>query len=145
MSQPLTIPEKVVSLIDQTDAALKHADAIVAASEKRAASYKAAIPAAVDALIKHERIREDQRTKCAEALSDPAKALELLVKVAGHRNAAEMASLGTAIDAGTTKTAAAGRDPSGSLTSPFVGRQTTMVKQSDVNLFTRLGLPVPTE
>ena len=87
-----------------------------------------------------------EREKLAAMLRDPAKVLELMLKVAGHRNADEMSKLGT--PSGQVKTASNGRpvsDPASSLTNPHVGARTTMLKQSSVSLFRGLGLAIPTE
>ena len=144
-TQTPTIPEKVLDFIGYSTAALEKADAMLQSHEKQAADCAALIPTAVAALVDHERIREDQREKAAELLKDPVKTLQLLIKVAGHRNAQELAHLGTGVDS-AVKTASGGQthDPSQSLSSPFVGQRTTRVKQSSVNLFRGLGLPDPT-
>lgn len=141
----MTLPEKVLDHIGYADAALTKA----AAAMDRVGQVKKAcadlIPKAVDALVENERITPQQREKAAQVLADPVQCLELLIKVAGHRNAAELGQLGTPV--GQTKTAGANGngsyDPSASLNSPHVGARTTMVKQSDVNLFSRLGLQPP--
>ena len=66
--------------------------------------------------------------------------MELVVKLAGHKNAGEMARLGTPV--GHQK--AAGYDPDASLTSGYVGARDGRLKASDVKLFTGLGLNPPT-
>lgn len=77
-------------------------------TEKQAAAEKrpALIKAAVDALIENERIYEDQREPVTAALADHNKALEMLEKLAVHRNAAEVEQIGQEVPGtGTTKTA----------------------------------------
>lgn len=142
----MSLPEKVIEHITLTDAALKNAAAMEKAASAKTAQVAALIPQVVDVMVRHERVMPAEREKLAAMLRDPAKALELLIKVAGHRNADEMAKLGAPI--GQTKVASNGRpvaDPASSLTSPHVGARTHMLKQSSVSLFRGLGLPVPTE
>lgn len=142
----MSLPEKVIEHITLTDSALKNAAAMEKSAAAKQAQVDALIPQVVDTMIRHERIMPSEREKLAAMLRDPAKALELMIKVAGHRNAEEMAKLGA--PTGQTKVASNGRpvvDPAASLTSPHVGARTTMLKQSSVSLFKGLGLPVPTE
>ncbi len=100
----------------------------------------------MDALVANGRIREDQRKEAAARLADPVAALELLTKVAAHRTPDEHAKLGSGVG-GTTKTAGANNqyNPASSLTNPHVGARSSMIKQSDVNLYKRLGLTPPTD
>lgn len=141
----MTLPEKVVEYIGYSSAALEKAAEVVSKSEAEKNARAALIPQAVEALVAGERIDPKQREKAAQVLADPVETLKLLIKVAQHRNAQEQGHLGTPV-AGQTKTAGAvAHDPSTSLSTPHVGRRTTMVKQSDVNLFSRLGLTPPSE
>jgi hypothetical protein len=144
----MTLPEKVISYIGVTDAALEKAAAFEQDVTTKQANAEKLIPAAVDALVAHNRIQPGEREKVAALLKDPVKVLELFTKLAGHRNANELGTLGTGVDAnGTQKTASAGTGgtPAQSLTNPHVGGRTTRTKQSDVNLFAGLGLSIPTE
>jgi hypothetical protein len=142
----MTIPEKVVDYIGFSSAALEKAAAQLQHVDQQRQKVAALIPAAVDALISGERIDENQRAKAAEALRDPVKVLEILTKVAVHRNTTER-TLGQPVTGnGQTKTAGAnGNGQYNSLLDPCVGARTTRVKQSSVNLFTRLGLQAPSE
>lgn len=144
MATAMTLPEKVIEQIGYSSAALEKAARDQQVLETTRTKVAALIPQVVDALVAGERIREDQREKAAKALADPVQALELLIKVAGHRNTGEQ-SLGT--PAGQAKTAGAnGRPGTNSLTQPMVGvRRTGQVKESSVRLFQRLGLTAPTE
>ena len=145
----LTLAEKVVQQIQVSDIALQKAAAAEKAASAKQAEVAALIPQVVDTMVQHERITPAQREKLAEMLRDPAKTLELMIKVAGHRNADELSRLGSGVTGdGQTKTASAqgrGYDPASSLTNPNVGVRTTRVKQSSVNLFQGLGLATPTE
>lgn len=145
--QGLTMAEKVLEHLQVSEQGLKKAAEAEAAHRAKQAQVEALIPQVLDTMISHGRIRPDQREKLAQALRDPARSLELMISVAGHRNAEELSRLGTGIQ--QTKTAAAGRtgssyDPGNSLTSPYVGARDTRVKQSSVNLFRGLGLNAPT-
>jgi hypothetical protein len=108
--------------------------------EAQAEKLAALIPAAVKACVEHERVESHQKEALEAALHDPVRTMELVVKLASHKNAAEMARLGTPV--GQQKTA--GYDPSTSLTSGYVGARDGRLKASDVKLFTGLGLNPPT-
>jgi hypothetical protein len=66
--------------------------------------------------------------------------MELVVKLAAHRNAAEMSRIGTPVSAQKT----AGYDPNTSVTSAYVGARDGRLRASDIKLFTGLGLNPPT-
>jgi hypothetical protein len=140
----MTVPEKVVEYIACSSAALEKAAAAINHQDRVKQAVAAKIPEVVSVLVEDERITPGQREKLAEALTNPVAALDLLIKVSRHRNAQELGQLGAPVG-GQMKTAgASGSDPAASLTNPHVGARTTMVKQSDVNFFRRLGLAVPT-
>jgi len=146
-AQGPSLPERVVQHIQVSNTALEKASAFEQAHRHKQAQVEALIPQVVDTMVQHERITPNQREKLAEMLKDPAKVLELMVKVAGHRNTDEIARLGSGVDPNTqgqVKTAAANGqgnyDPAQSVNDPNVGVPTTRVKQSSVNLFKGLGL-----
>lgn len=144
--QGLSLPEKVIQHIQLTDTALQKAAAFEKTAATKQAAYESKIPAVVAAMVQFERIAPNQKEKLAEMLKDPAQALDLMIKLAGHRNTEELARLGTGVGLdGQVKTAGARpqANPASSLTNPNVGARTTMVKQSEVNLFKGLGLPTP--
>jgi|GEM_PF-5415268 len=145
----LNLAEKVIEHINVSHTALTKAAAAEDAANVKQSEVNALIPQVVDVMIQHERITPTQREKLAEMLNDPAKALELMLKVASHRNADELAKLGTGVVGdGQVKTAATQGtpyDPASSLNDPRVGVRTTRVKQSSVNLFAGLGLNAPSE
>ncbi len=121
-----TIQQKVIEQIAWSSAALDKADKALA--EKSAAEERVAelIPNVVESLLRNERIEEHEKDAATEMLQDPTKALEILEKVAEHRNAAENGQLGT--PDGQTKSASGWN----SLTSPFPGaRSTPDEKESD--------------
>jgi hypothetical protein len=132
--------QKVIDYIGYSDAAMTKAAALL--QEKEAQQQKVAelIPQAVKACIDNERIEPHQKEALEKALHDPVRTLELVTKLAGHKNAAEMSRLGTPV--GQQKTAS--YDPAASLTNGYVGARDGRVKASDVKLFTGLGLNPPT-
>jgi len=77
----------------------------VAATEKQAAAeadqLKAGAEKATEAMLEHERIFGHQKEAVAERLSDPegghAACLELIPDLAAHRNAAEVAAIGSPV------------------------------------------------
>jgi hypothetical protein len=143
--QTLSTPQKVVDLCGVTSAALEKASSLFDWQEKQAAAIAELAPKVAAVLVENQRIYPNQEKEAAEQLKDPVQCLEILMKVAGHRNDEELAKLGQGVDGnGNTKTASA-NGAANSLTNPNVGARTTMVKQSDINLFTRLGLNPPTE
>lgn len=149
----LTLPEKVIAHVEVTSTALEKAAAAEQARTEKQAEVSALIPKVCDVMLEHDRITPQQREKLAEMLADPVKVLELMIKVAGHRNQDELARLGSGVDPnqpGQVKTAGASANgngsvynPADSLTDPNVGARTTRIKQSSVNLFRGLGLEPP--
>lgn len=139
--QGLTLPEKVIEQIQISSLGMEKAAAEIKQVRDKQAQVTKLIPQVVDVMVQFERCYPTQREKLAEMLKDPVKALELLIKVAGHRNADEIARLGQPLIAPTEKTAAA----YDSLKSNYVGQRTTMTKQSTARLFEGLGLPTPSE
>ena len=135
MPKTLTLPEKVVEYINVSSIALEKAAADQSAKEAQTAKIAALIPKVVNALVDGERITEDQRQKAAQVLRDPVQVLELLTKVAVHRNADEQ-TLGKGVDAQTKQANASGNGSYDSTQDPRVGMRTTMEKKSD-NAFKR--------
>lgn len=133
--------QKIVDYIGFSDAAMSKAAAVLESQREQTEKLAQLVPAAVEACVENERIEPHQKEALATALRDPVRAVELVIKLAGHRNAAEISRIGTPV--GATK--AANYDPATSLTSGYVGARDGRLKQSDINLFTRLGLNPPTE
>jgi hypothetical protein len=148
MPETMTLPEKVIDYIGFSDAAMEKAAEFHRQVATKQAEVEKLIPAAVDALVAHERITPAEREKAAAMLKDPAQALTLLTKMAGHRSAQELGTLGSPTGGSGQKTAGANGksyNPADSLTNPNVGARTTRIKQSDVALFRGLGIDPPTE
>lgn len=137
-SNPLV--QNIVDYIGFSDAAMTKAAALVKEREEQAEKLAHLIPEAVKVCVENERIEPHQKEALAKALENPVRAVELVIKLAAHKNAAEMSRLGTPVAA--TKTA--GYDPTNSLTSGYVGARDGKLKASDIKLFQGLGLNPPT-
>jgi alkylation response protein AidB-like acyl-CoA dehydrogenase len=135
---------KVIELIGFADAALTKAAAMAARQEQQQAKMAALAPKLVEACVAGERIEDTpaQRQKLATLVKDPVQLLELAIKIAAHRNTAEQ-SLGRTVDPGHMKTGSA-TPAYDSLNDPRVGMPTSALRQSDIVLYQRLGLPLPT-
>lgn len=136
-SNPLV--QNMVDYIGYSDAAMTKAAAVIKEREEQAEKLAHLIPEAVKVCLENERIEPHQKEALAKALENPVRTMELVIKLAAHKNAAEMARLGTPV---ATKTA--GYDPSNSLTSGYVGARDGKLKASDIKLFQGLGLNPPT-
>lgn len=139
MSNTNTLIQKIVDYIGFSDAAMTKAAAVESTLVEQNEKIARLVPEAVKACVENERIEPHQKEALATALQDPVRTMELVIKLASHRNAAEMSRIGTPV--GQLKTA--GYDPSNSLTSAYVGARDNRLKQSDINLFTKLGLNPP--
>jgi hypothetical protein len=127
--------EKLLDYVQCSATALEVAEKEL--TVKRAADQKVAalIPAAIEALIANERIDPADREKAAAALKDPARVLEILIKTADVNNTIRPRTLGTAVQ--EKKAGAAGVS---SLDSPYVGRRTSEVRESDKVFLAGLGI-----
>ena len=134
-----TLVQKIIDYIGFSDSAMTKAAAVMSEQNAQQEKIAALIPAAVKACVENERIEAHQKEALEKALHDPVRAIELVVKLASHRNGAEMARLGTPVGQKT-----AGYDPATSLTSGYVGARDGRLKASDVKFFTGLGLNPPT-
>ena len=140
MSSNNALVQKVIDYIGFSDAAMTKAASVLTAQEAAQEKVARLIPEAVKACVENERIEAHQKEALAAALQDPVRAMELVIKLASHKNAAEMARLGTPVSSVKT----AGYNPDNSLTSGYVGARDGRLKASDVKLFTGLGLNPPT-
>lgn len=141
----LTLAEKVLEHVAVSNLGLTKAAAAEKAHNEKQAQVNAIIPRVVEVMVANERILPSQQEKLAAMLADPVTTLELLMKVAAHRNADELAKLGSGVNGQVKAAASRNRDPSDSLTNPHVGARTTRLKQSSVALFSGLGLQPPTQ
>ena len=144
MSQNQTLDQKVVDLCGHTAEALEKAAAVVERDDQAQVKMAELAPKVAQVLADNGRIYPSQIKAATQQLMNPVRCLEILEKVASHRNENELSRLGEGVPAdGAEKTAS--HNPQNSLTNPHVGARTTMVKQSDVVLHQRLGLAPPAQ
>jgi hypothetical protein len=134
-----SLVKNMIDYIGYSDAAMTKAASVLKEREEQAEKLAHLIPEAVKVCLENERIEPQQKEALAKALENPVRAVELVIKLAAHRNAAEMARLGTPV-----ASKSASYDPSNSLTSGYVGARDGKLKASDAALFRGLGLNVPT-
>lgn len=131
-------PGQIVEFIGRTSTALEQAHTKLAAYavvDQQRADVLALIPDAVQAMLDNKRIDPEQKTAAIAALQDPVRALQILIKVAAHRNAEEKAqTIGRPVDSQFGKT--------GSVT-PLGAPRGDTVRGSDALIFERfLGLNI---
>lgn len=140
MSDKNVLVQKVIDYIGFSDVAMSKAAEVIKTRDEQQAKVASLIPEAVKACAENERIEPHQKEALAAALQDPVRAMELIVKLASHRNAAELSRIGTP----TTTQKSASYDPNTSVTSSYVGARDGKLRASDIKLFTGLGLNPPT-
>jgi hypothetical protein len=140
MSDKNVLVQKVIDYIGFSDVAMSKAAEVIKTRDEQQAKVASLIPEAVKACAENERIESHQKEALAAALQDPVRAMELIVKLASHRNAAELSRIGTP----TTTQKSASYDPNNSVTSSYVGARDGRLRASDIKLFTGLGLNPPT-
>jgi hypothetical protein len=122
----------VLDYISCTGAILEKVEKEAAVREDELKKVAELIPVVVEALVKNDRIEPHQKQAATELLKNPLKTLEILAKTAAHRNAEEVARLGTPVPSKNTKYA--------STNSPYVGARTSEERESDRAFLSKLGI-----
>ena len=138
----LSLPHKVLEHVRVSDAYVQKTAAERAERQQVQTAVDSLIPQVCDTLVKHARVKPEEREKLAGMLKNPVKALEILMKVAGHRNADELAKLGQPVGAnGQTKQASAGSSRGG-MEEFVTGARKTGDSPADTRLFGAFGIAV---
>lgn len=106
--------EKVLDLIDMSAALVEKAGAVLGRHEQVEKQAAELIPTAVDELLRARLIEPEEKQAAADALKDPARTLQILIKTARAKQADNAISLGQ--PSGPEKRASAGP-------GPFAGRR----------------------
>jgi hypothetical protein len=89
------LAEKVLCQTRVTAEMLKRREAREKQASAEQTAVAGAIPDAVQALLDNDRIEGHQKEAVANGLTSHVACIELITKLACHRNAAEMATIGT--------------------------------------------------
>jgi hypothetical protein len=138
----MAAPDYQADLLDTINvvgAILEKVGAAEAEKEAQAQRINVLVPQAVEALLANERIEPAQKEAAANALRDPSRVLEILIKTAYHRNHSEQIKVGQPV-APQVKRASVP-----STQSAYVGDRRPRLKESDLVLMSRLGIEPPTE
>lgn len=139
-SNPALPVERVLDFVQVTGAIMEKAAAKEAKESAQMTKIAELIPQAVKALLDNERIEPHQKEAAEKVLKDPVKALEILIKTAGHRNDAERARLGQPTQAAGQRTKQ-GSANYNSLNDGYVGRRSSPgEKESDRAFKSGLGV-----
>ena len=129
-------PAQLVDYIGHTSAVIEKSaaqlSAIGAEKKTQQAKIAALIPGVVEQLVQHGRIGEHQKTAAVSALSDHEKTLQILQRLASHRNEKEAAAMGQPV-----------AETYGKSTSYAIGATPTdALRESDRRLFAAMGVSV---
>lgn len=81
-----TDAKQISEIIACARAGMQKADTICKEAAAQRQEVNDMIPDVVDALVTNNRIRSEEREKCAEWLRDPVLSLKLMQKLAAHNN-----------------------------------------------------------
>jgi hypothetical protein len=141
----MTPNQTVIDALECSGVALEQAERYYQSKEAEAREAHARVQPAVEACLSAKLVLEQDTAKLASALSNPVTALEWLTKVARYvadnLNAQVQPMGGSDAPVNLGKAGTAKR----ASTSPFAGRRSSRLRESDIQLFKNLGLPVPTE
>jgi hypothetical protein len=110
-----TVPEKVLEFVDMSAAMAEKAASVLSRQEQMEKQAGELIPTAVDELLKAKLIEPEEKQAALDALKDPVRTLQVLIKTARTRSDDNSFTLGQPTG-GAEKRANAGP-------SPHVGRR----------------------
>ena len=111
-----TIPEKVLEFVDMSAAMAEKAASVLSRQETMEKQAADLIPTAVDELLKAKLIDPEEKQAALEALKDPVRALQILIKTSRAKQDDNSITLGRPASNGAEKRASAG-------TGPYAGRR----------------------
>jgi hypothetical protein len=82
MPRPKTIPEKVLDFVDMSAAMAEKAASVLSERERLEKQAGELIPTAVDELLKARLIEPEEKQAALEALRNPVRTLQILIKTA---------------------------------------------------------------
>jgi hypothetical protein len=133
----------VIDAFECAGAALEQAERYHQQKEAAAARAHSQISKAVDACLRAGLLQAGDTTKLASTLADHESTLEWLTKVAEYV-AQPPARLGEPV-AASSQPAGRNGQAKQAAASPFAGRRSSRLRDSDRRLFENLGLPVPSD
>jgi hypothetical protein len=115
-TKPKTVPEKVLEFVDMSAAMAEKAASILSKQETMEKQAADLIPTAVDELLKAKLIEPEEKQAALEALKDPVRTLQILIKTSRAKQDDNSFALGQPASNGSEKRASAG-------TGPYAGRR----------------------
>jgi hypothetical protein len=81
-TRPRTVPEKVLEFVDMSAAMAEKAAGVLSKQEQMEKQAADLIPTAVDELLKAKLIEPEEKQAALDALKDPVRTLQILIKTA---------------------------------------------------------------
>jgi hypothetical protein len=111
MAATKSIPEKVLDFVDMSAAMAEKAASMLSKNEQMEKQAADLIPTAVDELLKAKLIEPEEKQAALEALKDPVRTLQILIKTSRAKQDDNAITLGQPHSNGTEKRANAGPGP----------------------------------
>jgi hypothetical protein len=111
MAKSKSIPEKVLAFVDMSAAMAEKAGAVLSRQEQLEKQAADLIPTAVDELLKAKLIEPEEKQAALDALKDPVRTLQILIKTSRAKRDDNSFTLGRPDTNGTEKRANAGLGP----------------------------------
>jgi hypothetical protein len=106
-----TVPEKVLEFVDMSAAMAEKAASVLSKQEQLEKQAAELIPTAVDELLKAKLIEPEEKQAAMEALRDPVRTLQVLIKTARAKQDDNSITLGRPASNGSEKRASTGNGP----------------------------------